>query len=254
MLLVITSCINPPKQENLALTDPVARWKYTESSLNKIFQTGLFDKIVICDSSNFRFDKEIETLAKTYNVNLEILSFWGDSNQVSKQGKGYGEGEIMEYFINNSVLLKEEDSFFKITGRLYVENIYEIINEIKPGKNYFNITSLKFFKSIDTRFYKINKEDYIHYLLYAYHEVDDNNNLWYEVIFRNHLRKAPFSQFPILPVIRGVSGTHGKDDFNDDTLFKYKKFLTKIGLHNSMFGAVTSYIILKIESILNYEK
>ncbi len=45
--------------------------------------------------------------------------------------KGYGEGEIISYALNNSKYLKNSESFYKLTGGLTVENINDVLIDIQ---------------------------------------------------------------------------------------------------------------------------
>lgn len=254
MLLIITSCISPPIQNNLKLFSSELRIEYTKYGLESTLAHKVFDKIIICDSSNYRFNEEyIKSIEEEYDTTIECLSFDGDSIKVQKLGKGYGEGEIMSYIFRHSKLLVDEQYFFKLTGRLYVENIVNIVESVSCNCNYFNILTLRFFKAVDTRFYAIKKDDYVKGLINAYKYVDDRKNKWYELCFRDFLKinKISFSSFPVLPVIRGVSGTHGVDAFNKDINYYYQVLLTKLGMHNTLYAAITSYFLLKITQYLN---
>ena len=53
-----------------------------------------------------------------------------------EQGKGYGEGEIIEYALKNSAFLHSEREFIKLTGRITIENLDAIIRKMQPGKMY----------------------------------------------------------------------------------------------------------------------
>ena len=95
MILLITSCVAPPMQPNLILSDPQIRCKETIKGLIFFIKSGTFDKIVLCDNSGFTFNNdELTALATNYNVSLEILTFVGDSSKVKERGKGYGEGAV----------------------------------------------------------------------------------------------------------------------------------------------------------------
>ncbi|MBU9020391.1 hypothetical protein KTG24_21680 [Bacteroides fragilis] len=257
MILLITSCVAPPMQPNLILSDPQIRCKETIKGLIFFIKSGTFDKIVLCDNSGFTFNNdELTALATNYNVSLEILTFVGDSSKVKERGKGYGEGEIMKYILENSYLLKTEDFFFKITGKLFVVNIEDIVKRINKRKNYFNITTLKWFGAIDTRFYGVNKQVFIDVLLCEYLKVNDKEMMWYEICFRDALKKASisFNSFPIYPIIYGLSGTQGVEFMRDDINYKYHELLTKLGVHNSFFSSFSSYILLKITALLTFSK
>lgn len=252
MLLIITSCITPPQQNYLKLSDPDKRLEYTVIGLKKILYHNIFDKVVICDSSSFDFrGTEVESILKENDVTFEFLCFHGDFSKVEEKGKGYGEGQIMQHVIENSRLLKSECYFFKITGRLYVENLNQIVNKIKCNENYFNIVTLKYLKALDSRFYRISVADYKRSLYDACDYVDDKKGKWYETVFRDRLKlhDIKFSQFPVFPIIKGVSGTHGVDLFRKDINYYVHVFFTILNLHNSYISAIIMYVILKISLI-----
>ncbi len=254
MILVITSCIAPPAQKNLSLQDSNLRYKYTQEGLENILKCKIFDTIIICDSSNFDFSTStIEEMLKNNKVKYEFLKFYGNFDKIQEKGKGYGEGEIMQFLFNNSKLLYLEPFFYKITGRLYIENLTEIVSKIENTKNYLDIVALKFLQALDSRFYRFSVEDFKKSLIKASDYVDDDKGLWYEVVFRDLLRanKIKFDQFPVYPIIRGVSGTHGRDTFEKDIVYLCHVLTTKLHIHNSIFSAVILYIVVKVQQLLN---
>ena len=58
MILLITSCVAPPMQPNLILSDPQIRCKETIKGLIFFIKSGTFDKIVLCDNSGFTFNND----------------------------------------------------------------------------------------------------------------------------------------------------------------------------------------------------
>ena len=54
---------------------------------------------------------------------FEWISFQGNTTKTQEKGKGYGEGEIIEYAINHSQLLAKSKMLMKLTGRFYVKNM-----------------------------------------------------------------------------------------------------------------------------------
>lgn len=84
------------------------------------------------------------------------MKFKGDDQEVVKyNNKGIGEDEIMDYVCTHSQLYAEADSFVKITGRLLLININELMANAEFGKNYFyrDIYRGKDTKGLDTRFF-----------------------------------------------------------------------------------------------------
>lgn len=231
--LIVTGCISPnEKVFCLSLKNSNDRLiQYIESIEYYIEKTNI-KKIIFCDNSNFYSKKvdELEILAKKYNKKFEYLTFKGNVKKCITQGKGYGEGEIIKYIYNNSLIFKSCKYFMKVTGRLKVTNIDLILRIIKKKNNYFDYT---LHNKCDTRFYFISKSDYKEYFIDAYFNVNDKKKIYLEHVFRKILDKNDinYSLFPIMPKIVGISGSSGMK--YKDSVIKYyiKYFLIKIGLY-----------------------
>ena len=141
MVAIITGTISPDRRMNqLAVTDTEERLKQYTDALEFLIREKAFSKIVFCDNSAYAVEQLqfLEDLAAGNGIRLELLSFQGDSAQCVRHGKGYGEGEILEYVFSNSDLLRNESFFVKMTGRLKVVNIRGICRRLKTDKIYFN--------------------------------------------------------------------------------------------------------------------
>ena len=120
-------------------------------------------------------DKEIYSIkkyAEERNKKLEILSFQGDAQMILQKGKGYGEGEILKYAIDNSKLIEKEDYIIKLTGRLTVSNLDKIIKMATKQEMFINKLSIKG-KIADTRLYIVKKDIYEKVFADIYLEIDD---------------------------------------------------------------------------------
>ncbi len=246
--LILTSCVYPPEQKLLKLNDGKERYKQTLNSILFYIGCGLFRRIIVCDGSGCDFGSEnLPTFSKKHDVQLEILYFKQDFFKVSEYGKGYGEGEIMNYVISNSNLLRNCFNFVKITGRLCVENIDTIVSGVKD-KNYiyFNIIPSKKIGCVDTRVYIMPKETYRNYFLDAYKRVNDGIGNTYEYCFTDVIKanKLKIHSIPQVPILVGYSGTENKQ-YGKDLEYKTKVLLKKVGLMNTMFAA---YILLVIHA------
>ena len=51
-------------------------------------------------------------------------------------GKGFGEGEILEYVYTHSRLLRLTDTFYKVTGGLFVRN-FDLASEATASRHAF---------------------------------------------------------------------------------------------------------------------
>jgi hypothetical protein len=176
------------------------------------------DRIVICDNSGFDYSEieEIKQKATEQKKTIEFLNFHGDSDKILKLGKGYGEGEIMEYVLLNSKLIKpDEISFCKVTGRILILNIDAILKNTFLNENYFQRMHINPFAAeerVDTRFYQCTLKTFKDYLFEAYQLVNDNEGNYLEHVYHDQLKvyNVDYRSFNKLPRIEGVSGSTGE--------------------------------------------
>lgn len=244
-LLILTSCIRPPKQDLLKLIDSKKRYLQTVDCLEFYINSRSFKNIVICDGSDYNLSNEsIVKLALENNINLEILYFKQNFEKVRMQGKGYGEGEIMKYIINNSKLYHDCYYITKITGRLKVLNIDIILKRLDLTKTYFNYFPAKKIGCVDTRFFVMSKHIYEKYLINSYEYVNDKSGNSYEYCLTDSLKEYKINPtpFPKVPIFSGYSGTTNAT-YRKDKFYYLELVLTKIGLMNSKFCA---YLLLAL--------
>lgn len=250
-LLVITSCVNPPRQQFLRLVDSKERMMQTKQCLDFFISSRLFRNIVICDGSNVDcVDQDLINKAENNDVKLETLFFKQDFEKVMLLGKGYGEGEIMEFVVKNSVLFKQSTFFIKITGRLKVSNIRSLLMNINTSLVYFNIFPARKLGCVDTRLYGMPTDRFVHYFLTAYKQVNDNQRRSYEYCFTDvlHFNKLRFSPFAYVPVFEGFSGTENRR-YSKDLVYWTEFILNDFGLMNTKFASIailSSSLVRKI--------
>jgi hypothetical protein len=220
--LIITSSVRVSARYT-ALIDPVERKTQYIDSISYYIRESPFIKIVVCDNSGHRYPQSLILLARSLNKELELLSFTGEHQLVERYGKGYGEGEIMEYSMANSRLLKEVDGFFKVTGRLKVTNIARLLVMSKTTENYFMPISLLRPRwlvaraarvCVEVRAYYATKAFFREVLLTAYKEVRDDQTFFLEQAYYRAMINAPkwskrIHCFPVSPEITGMSGSNG---------------------------------------------
>lgn len=217
-VLLITASVFPQEKRFLELKDPKRRLRQYLSSLRFYIIHSNLSKIVFCDNSRCEFPrKSMLDLAKRYGKELEILQFNGSEGRIRSRGKGYGEGEIIEYALIHSQLLKEAEYFIKVTGRLKILNLDEIVENMDKTKTYINREVRNFRESkrqgkqMNTVLYGMPKRIYMKEFVDAYKEVWDNHKIYLEHVFYNRIVEKRLSVYnlPRFPVIEGISGTGG---------------------------------------------
>ncbi len=214
MLAIITGTIRPTNLvTQLKIRNEEERlFQYLES-LKFFIESKAFTKIIFCENSNYGAGglAALEEMARDNGVKLEILSFQGDIQQVERQGKGYGEGEILDYVFDHSDLVEREPFFIKITGRMKVMNIQKLVSVMKPEKSYFNIPNSTLRTLYDTRIYGMPTEQFKRCFQKAYLKVWDKQGIYLEHIYTQTLKEngIKVTNFPRYPRIIGISGSTG---------------------------------------------
>ncbi len=151
-----------------------------------------FDAIIFCDNSNtvlLEYDV-LEQLAKRYNKQLEILSFPWDDSLAIVYWYGCGEAEIFDYVCDHSKLLKNCDSFYKITWRYILRDVNVKLNKLKDIPNYFHKQWLFMTQfTTSTAFFKISKINYQKYLYkkqISFYKALYKQEYKEEFFFKNH--------------------------------------------------------------------
>ncbi|BDU51420.1 hypothetical protein [Haliovirga abyssi] len=235
--LLLTGTIRPNlNTPYLNLVDSDKRRKQYIENLEKILKLKEVKNIIFCENTNYNFEldegfKRLRLIAKENNKLIELISFLGNEDMIIKKGKGYGEGEILKYAILNSEILKkieneEDDSFFKLTGRLYIENLNFLL-KVKSKNTFFKQYPRT--KSVDTRFFKVSIKFYKAELIDIYENVDDRTFYFLEHCFYAQLKNKKTTYFKQYPIFKGESGSTGEIYRKDFKVFLLKIY-NKLGL------------------------
>ena len=165
--LLLTSCIHPKYDwENPSFYD--IREKQYEDALKYYIYNSKFTHIIFVDNSNYilKYIKNLKPQENNlYNINCKIIEYISfDWNKLTKKYQyGFWEQEIMDYALDNSIILKklkDDESFFKITWRYIIKNINHLI-DTSPKELFFRwICGF----SCVTAIFKIKKWTFIKYL------------------------------------------------------------------------------------------
>ena len=239
MVLLLTGAINVlhHKVPFTTITDLEERLsQYLYSIEYSIDHYHSIYNIVFCENSNYAYDyASLIEKAKKKGKKLEVLAFEGNYPIIQKKGKGYGEGEIIEYALKNSMLLKNCQSFYKLTGRLTIKNLDQIAVSTQ-AENVFIWHHKEIYQIktdyVETFFYKVNKEFYTKELLDAYKEVDEINHLNMEHLFYERLKKQNIRSFKYPLQVIGNSGTSGKLYLDTRKAVLMEQICCIIGVHH----------------------
>ncbi len=215
MLMILPGTICPQQGvSRLKETDVQSRTEQYTEGIRAALRTPGVHKVVFCDNSgNLPCEKELKAYAAECNTELELLCFEADASVIAAKGKGYGEGEIMEYVFRTSELIRGERQVCKLTGRLQVRNLARVLRHVKPDQNYFQGMYIGNRKHLaDTRFYITTVEDYKKYLLHVHEQVDDSAHYYLEHAFSDAIRgrKMKYRNMSVYPDIVGISGSSGR--------------------------------------------
>ena len=238
--ILLTSCIKPDSNTpNLVIKNHEDRNRQYIDSVLYLLQNTSIENVILCDGSDY-FCKQaymdVSEIATLHKKKFEWLHFQQDTQKILQKGKGYGEGEIIEYAITHSNLLKKKNAFIKLTGRLKVKNIDRLTEAACTKNNYF-ICDRYLWRGIDTRLYFCQKDFYCKYLLSLYKNVNDNiRGLRLEELFYKELvGKHCFKSFIGYPNFSGICGGNGTNyDDCSRTWFIVQSMLLQMNLYNPL--------------------
>ena len=211
-VVVLTASIDPSVGNvHVVLHDKLERLnQYLENIRNLILKSN-FNRIVFCENSNYSYDYSgLVRLARQHDKELEVLSFMGSNDIIKAKGKSYGEAEILNYAVDHSTYLSNDDAvFFKLTGRIYVENINKILAHSDDDNIFIRWDVRK--KEVDTRFFKTQVGFYKENLYHVLDSIDERSGRSIEEIYFNILKgNQRIYSFDHYPVIRGICASLGK--------------------------------------------
>lgn len=236
-VLLITGCIKPNLNVfKISLTDTDQRLVQYIKSIKWSIEKTMFKNIVFVDNSGFPADTAMVEYASKRDKNFEWLSFIGNEKMITACGKGFGEGEMIEYAFRNSELMKKSMYFCKLTGRLRVDNINRFTKHADINRIYLwtvGLNAKKHSDGIETRFYGMPIKVYNDVFIDAYRDVNDERGMWLE---RTFYRKYCASivkchAIPLYPDFSGQSGSMGIDYKMPRQMLAGKTFAAAVGLY-----------------------
>lgn len=210
-VLLLTACINPKGMSKTVLQDKDKRLAQYKAALEWYLQNTNV-KIVFIENTCFDISNDYAEHIKSGR--LEVLTFDGN-NYDKKLGKGYGEALIIEYGFKKSQFIKEAKDIVKITGRLIIKNIEQLLNHSKSNSVYCNLVRAYSRKNTGySIFFRAPKSFYTEYFLKNITLINDDNLYYFEHYLNdccNAWKKdgGKWKEFYLPILISGQSGTSG---------------------------------------------
>lgn len=238
-ILLMTGTIDSSRFNNtgVVITNTLERLNQYESTIENYIKYSDFDYIVFAENSGYNFNyKKFNMMAKKHNKKFEFLSLDGYYDETLKYGKSYGESRLMTDAIKKSVLINDNDTIFKVTGRIYVKNINKLIQKMKKYDNVF--ISYNKSKYVLTSFFKVKVSDYKKILSDSYIDCNDNIDKNIESAFYNRLLKSKLDTkcFKIYPDLDGIVGGLGCRYNKDKLNLLIRNILIKLGFFSLREG------------------
>lgn len=230
--LLITATINAAHFGNVgtSVKDTATRKKEYHDNLIKYLTNSYFDKIIFAENSGGKLDEDkFYELAQKNKKQLEFLFLPVDVGLIKKCGKSYGEAKLIEDAVRRSKLLQGEQAFYKITGRIWIANINELIND--RAENCF--IAHNFMSWVLTSFFKVRLDDFKELLSDAHMACDDSGKDCIEHVYFNRLQNARHivNSFSKYPVMIGINSGSGFPYTKSDAQIRRKNILIKFGTY-----------------------
>ena len=219
-LVLITTATKPPEGVFVLGMTNVAKRIITAKAAVFFWSALGVKKIVIADASGQTLLDDSEVLMlNQMDVEIEQIHYLQDNDLVVRKGKGYGEGALIKFALQNSKFLQSANNFFKCTGKVYCRNFLEIFNMIQQN-NIQNIFWRDVFdNSMDTRFFYASKDFSQKFLIPAYENIDDRNNIMSEHCVLKMAHEHLTQGGSIRPMLSGFSGSLNQPYFDSSMGF-----------------------------------
>jgi len=232
--LVLSATITPPANAPaLKRRDPALRLADYADAMR--FYLGVSDRVVdrIVFIDNSATDLSL-LKARCSDVRhakrVEWISFQGNDHDPTL-GKGYGEFRLLDHGIASSDLLRDDERFWKLTGRLIVRNMESmILSAPREGEVYCDLRDVPLVGHrlglnywMDLRLFAMTKRFYMKRLFGRFHELRNRGPyygpeqfmfdlllpIWKEELGTRAHTVSP--RFSLQPVICGRNGHSNRD-------------------------------------------
>jgi hypothetical protein len=211
--LLVTSAIHV-NAGYTKIVNPEQRIQRVVESVEKFLREYPHLPVLICDGSGFDF-----TPIFVKYPQVTCICFFTNSAEVFKRGKGYGEGEIINYALRRYFQSNPVDLIFKITGGIYVQNLSSIFNgnldfQCSFKSNFDRKKRQLRVHRIDTRLFVFRPDFFDANLSKVHLGVDEIGGVYIEDLYYDAIKSLGInlSRFFLAkpPKLIGYSGSTGK--------------------------------------------
>lgn len=205
--LLMTGTIKP--FSNIKHCDVNIRYaEYMENIRRYIMQSN-FDAVIFAENSGYEIDiGYLKKLAEENNKKFEYLNVSMDSG-VSSTNMSVGDASIIKAALNRSEILTELKCFWKVSGRLWINNINLILAKTRESQKNVFLYAPKY-NSIQTWLFKASIYDWKKFFL-TDEVIDSMANSCIEYAFKavydNHKNELALERFPAYPDVWGVNSS-----------------------------------------------
>jgi hypothetical protein len=246
--LLITATLDSGKTPYVALSSTSARIEAHMEGLLAWCREPWVGSIVLAKNCSTKIRSEVLIqAAASHGKNLEFVQT-ASSPRTIRQGKGYGEGDMIRQALEQSALLREADDFIKVTGKLFCRDTRQLLQGEGSGEFFLALHQyqetalpirrwlsplyrsekgsavMAFLKNpmrvpwgllgavpsalVDTRLYRVNRNFYLEVLSGAYRRVQDAMGYTLEHAFYDNLAGRKGS-VTLLNISPGIIGVSG---------------------------------------------
>lgn len=232
---LLTATIKPNPMALAELNDEYERMQHYINVLTWMIKAKTsITKLIFCENSGYDLSS-FEKLSVKYSKmrkNIEIYNV--PMPQITKfPGKGWGEGIILKWALNNVKSFDRYTSFVKISGRYRIINLNRV--NIIIRKSLRRHPELKFICSgysiskrpfASTEFFWSDRNFYSDYMIDLYERVNDPEGTYLEHVFGERLLQLSnrflIGILPFPLIIDGFSGWNSKPIMSRKTIMKQK--------------------------------
>ncbi|MDO9558566.1 MAG: hypothetical protein Q7I89_02655 [Syntrophales bacterium] len=222
--VLLTGTIKPNPQAISKFNDPLVRKKQYIETLTWMAKARTdIDKVIFCENS-YSSLIDFEHLYSLFEKNNRSIEMYSVPMPEIKLffGKGWGEGLMILWAVENVLNTNRANGFIKITGRYRILNLKRVVTIIRRGlsKN----PHLKFIGHsftiqqrlhIRSDFFWCDREFYLKYLSDVYKDVNDDQGNYLEHALAKRLwqlsKQHDIAILTIPLLIQGISGWNAKE-------------------------------------------